>query len=111
MLHTVLTAAGPVPDLHAVLLLRDGVDAVVGLAAVPVVVVIGGAIRPLKVTLLQGTGRGRNVATAELPTPRHPWPRAQAETGARQLKDMGRMSQAACWDGTAENLQGSEVSQ
>lgn len=70
----VLTAAGPVPDLYTVLLLWDGVDAVIGLAAIPVVVVIGGAIRPLKVTLLWGTGRG--AATAEQcpsdPVPRQP---------------------------------------
>lgn len=49
---TPLTTAVPVPDLHAVLLLRDGVDPVVGLTAIPVVVVVGGAVRPLKVTLL-----------------------------------------------------------
>lgn len=47
-----LTAAVSVPDLHAVLLLRDGVDPIVRLAAIPVVVVVGGAICPLKVTLL-----------------------------------------------------------
>jgi len=54
-----LTAAVPVPDLHAVLLLRDGVDPVVGLAAIPVVVVVGGAVRPLEVTLLvKGAEKG-----------------------------------------------------
>lgn len=59
-----LTAAVPVPDLHAVLLLRDGVDPVIGLTAVPVVVVVGGAVRPLKVTLLVW-GEQREAVLAE----------------------------------------------
>lgn len=74
-----LTAAVPVPDLHAVLLLRDGVDPVIGLTAVPVVVVVGGAVRPLKVTLLVW-GEQREAVIAEPclrwggPIPRpHPW--------------------------------------
>lgn len=59
-----LTTAVPVPDLHAVLLLRDGVDPVIGLTAVPVVVVVGGAVRPLKVTLLVW-GEQREAVLAE----------------------------------------------
>lgn len=59
-----LTAAVPVPDLHAVLLLRDGVDPVVGLAAIPVVVVEGGAVRPLEVTLL-ARGQQRKATITE----------------------------------------------
>lgn len=62
---TALTAAVPVPDLHAVLLLRDGVDPVVGLAAVPVVVVEGGAVRPLEVTLL-ARGQQRKATITEM---------------------------------------------
>lgn len=58
-----LTAAVSVPDLHAVLLLRDGVDPIVRLAAIPVVVVVGGAICPLKVTLLARDQRKKAVTT------------------------------------------------
>lgn len=72
-----LTAAVPVPDLHAVLLLGDGVDPVVGLAAVPVVVVEGRAVRPLEVTLLaqgEAAGAGQRWQT-RVPLPSSPRPR------------------------------------
>lgn len=61
----VLTTAVSVPDLHAVLLLGDGVDPIVRLAAIPVLVVVGGAICPLKVTLLT-RGQQREAVTTEL---------------------------------------------
>lgn len=84
-----LTAAVPVPDLHAVLLLRDGVDPVIGLTAVPVVVVVGGAVRPLKVTLL-AWGEQREAVIAE---PCSRWggvPFPDPIPGATQPADTGR---------------------
>lgn len=82
-----LTTAVPVPDLHAVLLLWDGVDPIVRLTAVPVVVVIGGAVCPLEVTLLvQGKWRkaafaGGAPTPAQTPSP-SPAPHSPATQGA-----------------------------
>lgn len=81
-----LTTAVSVPDLHTVLLLRDGVDPIIRLAAIPVVVVIGGAICPLKVTLLTW-GKRKKAVTTELwlqrvggPIPCSPHPHPQWNT-------------------------------
>lgn len=85
-----LTAAVSVPHLHAVLLLGDGVDPIVRLAAVPVVVVEGGAICPLKVTLLtRGQWRKASLHSCDcrggLPWSPHPIP------SATQPRDKGRV--------------------
>ena len=111
---TALTAAVPVPDLHAVLLLRDGVDPVVGLTAVPVVVVIGGAVRPLEVTLL-ARGERRKAAIAEprlqrvgVPLPcrprSHPHPWCHTARGHRERLPPLSKGRTARSGFTTENL-------